>query len=279
MKHRIMFYLTILVVLVTSPLWAASFDHDEHVAILGGNDCSSCHVEQSESIVPAKDVCMGCHDAAMIEAVTFSSLKTHGVTWALSHRSEAKSKSINCSSCHQQSDCLECHVSGFADEMGSFGNNMNNIHTSDFHVTHPLAARTNPQLCSSCHEPSYCSDCHGDFRRGSLTGISHQRSFSSLQTSSFGVAHEQFNDSDCATCHTAANGSTILPTHEWSRGHAREARRNLVTCQACHPDGNVCIKCHSARSGLGVSPHPKDWDDIDGRLRRASDGRTCRKCH
>ncbi|MDY0292925.1 MAG: cytochrome c3 family protein, partial [Desulfuromonadaceae bacterium] len=120
MKHRIMFYLTILVVLVTSPLWAASFDHDEHVAILGGNDCSSCHVEQSESIVPAKDVCMGCHDAAMIEAVTFSSLKTHGVTWALSHRSEAKSKSINCSSCHQQSDCLECHVSGFADEMGSF---------------------------------------------------------------------------------------------------------------------------------------------------------------
>jgi len=270
-----MFCLTILVVLVTSPLWAASFDHDEHVEILGGNDCSSCHMEQSESIVPADDVCMGCHDAAMIEEVTYPSLKTHGATWALNHRTEAKSNSNNCSACHQQNECLECHASGFADEMGSLGNNMNNVHTSDFHVTHPIAARTNPQLCSSCHEPSYCSDCHGDFRRGSLTGVSHQRSFSSMTVGATGPAHDSFNEDQCQICHV----DSILPTHEWTRGHAREARKNLITCQACHPDGDVCIKCHSARSGLGVNPHPKDWDDIDGRMLRSSDGRTCRKCH
>ncbi|MDD2557505.1 MAG: cytochrome c3 family protein [Desulfuromonadaceae bacterium] len=277
MQHRLILCLTILAMLVTSPLWATPFDHDEHVTILGGgNNCSSCHVAESDSIIPARDVCMGCHDSAMLKEVSFPGLKTHGVTWPLSHRSEAKSKRIDCAACHQQDECLKCHASGFADEMGSFSNSLTNVHTSDFHVTHPLAARTNPQLCTSCHESSYCSDCHGNFRRGSLTGASHQRSFGSLTVGGpTGKAHSEFNENQCQICHV----DSILPTHEWTRGHAREARKNLVTCQACHPNGDTCIKCHSARSGLGVNPHPKDWKDIDGRLRRASDGRTCRKCH
>jgi hypothetical protein len=71
----------------------------------------------------------------------------------------------------------------------------------------------------------------------------------------------------------------VLPTHEWYPNHAREARKNLATCQACHPEGDVCLTCHSARTGLRVNPHPRDWDDIKDRLRDASDNRTCRKCH
>ena len=50
-------------------------------------------------------------------------------------------------------------------------------------------------------------------------------------------------------------------------------------CQACHPEGDVCLTCHSARTGLRFNPHPKDWDDMKDRIRDASDGRTCRKCH
>jgi hypothetical protein len=28
-----------------------------------------------------------------------------------------------------------------------------------------------------------------------------------------------------------------------------------------------------------ANPHPRDWDDIKNRLKRASDAKTCRKCH
>lgn len=279
MKHSVQLLLIVLampaIVLVTSTVWATPFDHDDHLSVLEGEPCLTCHIEDAKTITPAENVCLGCHDCEMLDTVTYTGTKTHGATWALSHRTAAKGQTIDCASCHQQSDCLDCHKAGFADEMGEFSNNMNNIHRSDFHVSHPIAARTNPQLCSSCHEPSYCSDCHNDFRRTSLAGSSHQRSFSSLTISPSGPAHEQFTEGSCQTCHP----NSLLPSHSWTTSHAREARKNLVTCQACHPEGDVCIKCHSARTGLGVNPHPKDWDDIEGRMLRASDGRTCRKCH
>jgi hypothetical protein len=275
MKHSVQLLLTVLVVLVTSTVWATPFDHNDHLNILEGEPCLTCHVEDAATIIPDQKVCLECHEGDWLEEVTFAGTKTHGSTWALSHRVIAKGKTIDCSSCHQQSDCLDCHKAGFADEMGEFSNNMNNIHRSDFHVSHPIAARTNPQLCTSCHESAYCSDCHNDFRRTSLAGASHQRSFSSLTISPSGPAHEQFTEGSCQTCHP----DSLLPSHSWTTSHAREARKNLITCQACHPEGDVCIKCHSARTGLGVNPHPKDWDNIEGRMLRASDGRTCRKCH
>lgn len=275
MKHSVQILLTALVVLVTSTVWATPFDHADHLTYLDDAACTSCHVEEAESITPDKGVCLECHEAELINCVTYPGLKTHGATWALSHRTAAKGQTMDCASCHQQNDCLECHTAGFADEMGAFGNSMTNIHRSDFHVTHPIAARTNPQLCSSCHEPDYCSDCHSDFRRSSLAGASHRRSFSSLTVGDSGPAHEDFSADQCQICHV----DSILPSHEWTTDHAREARKNLATCQACHPEGDVCLTCHSARSGLGVNPHPKDWDDIEGRMLRASDGRTCRKCH
>ncbi len=57
--------------------------------------------------------------------------------------------------------------------------------------------------------------------------------------------------------------------------HAIEARRNLQSCQACHPDGDVCIQCHSAKTG-GVNPHPRSWGGIAGNYRNS---RVCEKCH
>jgi hypothetical protein len=275
MTKQIISWLGALAFLLPVVVGAETFDHATHLEYLEGEPCMTCHVDGAASIIPEQSLCLDCHDSDELEGLEFSGLTTHDLTWSLNHRQAAKSKTIDCASCHQQSDCLECHSAGFADEMGSFGNAMLNVHRSDFSVSHPLAARTNPQLCSSCHEPSFCSDCHNEFGRNQLAGASHRRSFSSLTVGPSGPAHEQFDDNQCQTCHT----DSVLPRHEWTRDHAREARKNLVTCQACHPEGQTCLKCHSARSGLGVNPHPKDWDDIDGRMLRASDGRTCRKCH
>lgn len=275
MKKIVIVFMAVMALMIVSSAGAEEFNHTEHLTYLDGDDCQSCHVEGAEDIVPEKESCLNCHDSDFIEAVKFPGLKSHDLTWALNHRSAAKSGSMDCAACHQQSECLECHAAGFADEMGALGNTMTNVHRGDFSVSHPISARSNPQLCASCHENRFCVECHDQFNPNDLALDSHRRSFSSITIGNSGPDHEQFSDDMCQTCHT----DSVLPSHEWSNSHAREARKNLATCQACHPEGQVCLKCHSAVSGLGVNPHPKDWDDFEGRMRRASNGRTCRQCH
>ncbi|BCR05995.1 c-type cytochrome [Desulfuromonas versatilis] len=263
----------VICILGAVPALGADFDHAAHLTYLPDEPCTTCHREDAKTIQPDQAVCLDCHDEAFVKEVKLPGLKTHGPVWPLNHRPFAKGNTYDCYACHQQFDCLECHKSGFADEQGAFSNNMINVHRSDFHVTHPIAARTDPQLCSSCHENRFCLDCHDNFAPEDLSVVSHRRGFRNITVS--GTPHEQFNESQCQICHP----NSVLPTHEWSSQHAREARKNLATCQACHPEGDVCLRCHSARSGLRVNPHPSDWDDIKGRLDRASDSRTCRKCH
>lgn len=272
MLRSFLILLTLSLLGATSAL-AAKFDHAAHNTYLDPLDCATCHVAGAKSIVPEFKVCLDCHDDAFVKEVNLPGLKTHGPVWPLNHRAAAKGNNPDCSACHQQSDCLDCHKAGFADEMGAFGNQMVNVHRSDFNVTHPIAARTNPQLCSSCHERNFCLDCHKGFAPADLAIASHRRGFTD---GTLGGNHALFNETQCQTCH--ASGS-VIPTGGWAPSHAREARKNLATCQACHPEGDVCLKCHSAVSGLRVNPHPKNWDDISGRLKRASDGKTCRKCH
>jgi hypothetical protein len=278
MIRNIFFLGSMFLLLIVMPAKAVEFNHAEHRNLLEEELditdkealCATCHLDDAQRIKPEGAVCQECHDPDFIDEVAFPGLKTHGPAWALNHRPYAKNEAVDCGTCHRQQDCLDCHKAGFADEMGSFTNNMVNVHRSDFHVTHPLAARAEPQLCGSCHETRFCNECHDQFRREDLAGVSHRRSWSELNP-----AHDPSNTGACQVCHP----NSILPSHDWSGGHAREARKNLTTCQACHPEGDVCLTCHSARSGLGINPHPADWDDIGPRLKGAGDSRTCRKCH
>jgi hypothetical protein len=250
------------------------FDHDNHLALLEKEQvCISCHKEDAGGIIPAKGNCHDCHAEDFIGQVSFPGTKTHGPVWSMNHRAAAKGNSYDCSACHDQSYCMDCHKAGFADEMGELGNNMINVHRSEFMVSHPIPARTDPQLCSSCHENKFCSDCHANFAPQDLAILSHRRGWSGMTADD--VQHDLFTPDMCQTCHP----DSVLPAHQWSQSHAREARKNLVVCQSCHPEGDTCLTCHSAKTGLRINPHPKDWDDMKNRLRDASDNRTCRKCH
>jgi hypothetical protein len=270
---RSLLAMTALLSLWVAPAFAVQFDHTAHLSYIEDSPCTTCHVAGAEAIKPEDKACLECHEADFVDQVTFLGLATHGPTWSLEHRGAAKGNSTDCAACHEQNFCLECHTdAGRADEMGDLGNAMMNVHRSDFHITHPIAARTDPQLCASCHENKFCTECHDQFAPGDLAVLSHRRGFTD---GTLGGAHAGFNETQCQTCHP----NSVLPAHTWSTQHAREARKNLATCQACHPQGDVCLKCHSGKSGLGVNPHPKDWDDIKSRLDSASDGRTCRKCH
>ncbi len=280
MKRSLILWIPILIFFLGKPVFAVQFNHDEHQELLEDEPrCGYCHKADAKVIVPVEKVCLECHEKEFYDEVSFPGTKTHGPVWSLNHRAPAKSGAIDCSACHEQSYCLECHKAGFADEMGEIGNNMINVHRSEFHVSHPIAARTDPQLCSSCHENRFCVDCHARFAPEDLAIQSHRKGWSMIEVS--GASHEVFknqlnnNPGVCNPCHPGS----VLPAHDWSNAHAREARKNLATCQACHPEGDVCLTCHSARTGLGVNPHPKDWGDMKDRLRDASDNRTCRKCH
>jgi hypothetical protein len=275
--------MTIMVILGPLPAWAGVFNHATHWRQhTPDKPCATCHQEGSDSIVPELKVCEGCHaDQAFMAKVELPGLQTHGPTWGLNHAALARQAGLgngkgqfDCENCHEQSDCLECHAVGPADEMGSFTNNMINVHRSEFAVSHPIAARTEPQRCTSCHGSQFCLDCHNAFAPEDLAIQSHRKSWSALPGPD-DQAHASYADSLCTYCHE----NSVLPSHEWSGNHAREARKNLATCQACHPDGDICLRCHSAVTGLRINPHPDDWDNHSGRLERASGGRTCRKCH
>jgi hypothetical protein len=274
MKRSLILWTGILVCILATPVLAFQFNHEAHQGYLAVEPaCFHCHSTEAKTIVPAKEACLKCHEEDFYAQITFPGIRTHGPLWSMDHRAAVKSKSIDCSTCHQQAFCMECHKAGFADEMSELGNNMINVHRAEFRVTHPIPARTDPQLCSSCHENQFCVDCHSRFAPEDLALVSHRKGWSLMRV--VGTPHEDFTEDMCQQCHP----NSVLPAHEWSSSHAREARKNLVTCQACHPEGDICLTCHSAKTGLRVNPHPKDWDNMKDRLRDASDNRTCRKCH
>lgn len=191
------------------------------------------------------DECSECHKGSGV-------LPNHGAFWTKEHRLPAQKASANCADCHQQSFCLDCHVGGGIEpdlkrSLSRRGEYMPKTHRSDYVSIHSMKATDNPQNCYRCHESSFCTECHGKVReKGNMKIRSHRKAGTSNQT------------------------------YNWNSDHAAEARRNLQSCETCHPDADVCVSCH--RSGM-TNPHPRNWREISKRYKDESRGRTCRKCH
>ncbi len=188
--------------------------------------------------------CTECHQGSGV-------IPNHGADWLKTHRLTAQKPSNNCEECHLQSYCLDCHAGGGIgpdpkSSLSRRGEFMPKTHRSDFISIHAVKAADDPQNCYRCHESSFCLDCHQKIRdKGTMNIKSHRKA-----------------------------GTSQL--YNFSAEHAAEARRNLQSCEACHPDADVCVQCH--RSG-GANPHPRNWNDIKDNYKNTSDGRTCRKCH
>jgi len=217
--------------------------------------------------------CNACHESSGVTT-------NHGAMWAKEHRLYAEKHPNNCQDCHQLSFCFDCHTGGSIDanmhSSTSGPDYMPKSHRTDFREIHPIKAREDPRSCSRCHdEKRFCRECHSKFAPDQLAPVSHRKQFSDIKLSAIGPNHSLFNAAQCPTCHP----NSFVPTNQWSAAHAREARRNLSSCQTCHPEGDVCMKCHSAATGLKVNPHPRNWGSAKSRFGRASDSRTCVKCH
>ena len=218
--------------------------------------------------------CNACHEGS-------GATLNHGAMWQKEHRLYAEKFPNNCKDCHQQSFCLDCHQGGGIDRdlhVSTFGvDYMPKSHRTDWKEIHPIRAFDDPnRYCYRCHDAkAFCQACHDKFNPNDLRLASHRRGFSDIEVKQGGPNHSVFNVAQCPTCHP----NSLVPVHQWSAEHAKEARKNLTSCRSCHSDGNVCMKCHSAVSGLRVNPHPRSWSSIKGRLSSASNNKTCLKCH
>ncbi|UCF87947.1 MAG: hypothetical protein JSV70_05805 [bacterium] len=243
--------------------------------------CEQCHKPGAVSIIPERDTCYECHGEKEIEETVLGPTKTHTPLWVRQHGIDSESAGAQCSGCHTISFCVDCHKGGeLGVDLKKRAVRMDTVpstHTSRFRIVHPLKATAEQiEKCYTCHSRSDCVECHESYRN-KFPGreiVSHQKSWELLIAGDGVPDHTAFTLNQCQDCHPGG----ALSSAEWSRGHAKEARRTLSSCQSCHPDGNACLACHSSKTGLKISPHPGNWRKIQGKFRRESP-EVCAKCH
>lgn len=253
-NKNIMFILIFISALALVTVARAEENHHADYTDMSIADCNDCHRE---------------------EGVTAN----HQAGWNADHRLAATRGESNCAVCHKQSFCLDCHKGGGIGrdlDVSSYRSNyVPKSHRTGFREIHPISAASDPAKCNRCHDKQFCSDCHDDFRPEDLQFLSHRRGWSDIEATSGGPKHSTFSVNQCQTCHPGS----VLPRNVWAQQHAREARQNLSSCEACHPEANVCLKCHSAKTGLKINPHPSNWNDVKEKYGGATDNKTCRRCH
>ena len=240
--------------------YAEKVAHKEY-AKMAIKECSECH--KGEGVAP-----------------------NHGSDYVREHRVLASKAGKNCSQCHEQKWCLDCHQGGGSgDNLSVDGFNRDykpKSHRSDFINIHALKAKDNMQQCYRCHDAkAFCYSCHSKFPIGNdkfgnrnLRIKSHN--ILGINTDS-GNGNSNFNGTSTVLPGMSQPNKINNQKYSFALGeHALEARRNLQSCQACHPDGDVCIQCHSSK-GNGTNPHPSGFKKDNYRDR--SNGKVCQKCH
>lgn len=192
--------------------------------------------DDHKQYVDAKpEECRDCHRGSGV-------MDNHGAEFAKDHRILAQQSGANCSACHAQSFCVDCHKGGAVDRysarrsdpattaartstLSRRGETMPGSHGADFLSTHAIKAADEPRSCARCHDSrTFCQDCHQkQLGRGSI-----------------GVKP-----------HRPVYASPGVPEGAWVETHRNEARRNLQSCAACHPSKDSCsnFACHPGLSG------------------------------
>ena len=82
-----------------------------------------------------------------------------------------------------------------------------------------------------------------------------------------------------ATLGMQGGGAFAAPFHDnqavWILSHPQAARQDLESCVSCHQQ-NDCMRCHSAASGMRISPHGPDFDGSSMQSRNPA---MCTLCH
>jgi len=171
--------------------------------------------------------CRECHQSSGVP-------DNHGAFFLRDHRALAQKGSNNCEDCHQQSFCADCHNGGNVDasqkSLSRRGESRPISHQADYISTHPLKAADGQESCYRCHTPQSCSNCHDQQLKQNRAG---GRAAMSIKP------------------HSPTFAAPGVPDPSWVSFHKSEARRNLRSCQGCHPQKSDCsnFACHPGLGG------------------------------
>jgi hypothetical protein len=202
----------------------------------------------------AKTAIRECNDCHKGEGVA----PNHDADFVRGHRVLASKAGNNCSQCHAQAWCLDCHQGGGSGEDLSQSNARRDYepksHRSGWLQIHAIKAQDNQQQCYRCHDEKYCNACHIKLPQTGLKSLGFKS-------------------------HQNLSGNGTGNNSQWGIDHASEARKNLQACQTCHEDGSACKSCHSTTqaSGGGVNPHPRGFKA--GNYKDRSNSKVCLQCH
>ena len=243
-------------------------NHSVHIPLVK-EDCTVCHKTlpqpfRTEGMAPKMDVCLTCHEHqeqydqgkcdVCHKDLTKYRLKpvgdfSHRGDWLKNHRLDARAEGSNCSSCHEQTFCSECHAKTVAakpDFLMAERVDRAFIHRNDFVSRHMVEARADEASCQRCHGLNFCQSCHQKNRL-------NPQSDSTLDP------------------HPAGFGDGLM--------HGPAARRDIVSCAACHDQGAAsnCVNCHKVGGPAG-NPHPPAWT-VRHSNQEIGRNEMCRVCH
>ncbi len=209
--------------------------------------CSQCHQKDF-----GRENCTLCHKPGSLGTKTSAQIWDHGGDWLNRHGGAARTSDAVCSHCHKVDTCAECHSRSNVpirpsqlklDRPDSLAH-----HRGDWLSRHPMEARLDSKSCGTCHQQSSCQQCHDRM------GVSQ----------------------------TGALGSKTGPHPPgWlirgsGENHGDAARRDAVSCAACHDRGAAsnCVTCHRV-GAPGGNPHPPGWTSTQDKQSAAA----CTPCH
>jgi hypothetical protein len=250
---------------------AVKMSHEKHIELVK-EDCTVCHKSLpepfvTEATVPKMGDCLSCHGHAEEYARTdckschptlaWAALKpisdfSHQGNYIKRHAGDARSSAENCSQCHDQTYCADCHAKTVSTQIElKFPESVTKqfIHRNDFAGRHSVEAVADPVSCKRCHGTSFCSSCHTADNltpAGTNPRDPHPVGFSLPGTANF---------------------------------HGPAARRDIASCASCHDQGakSNCVTCHKV-GGIGGDPHPPGWTSKHGHGDIAKSA-MCQTCH
>ncbi|MEY4673640.1 MAG: hypothetical protein RL148_1424 [Planctomycetota bacterium] len=190
-------------------------------------DCTKCHVEQAKP-----NECATCHTDIRADKLP----PNHDGLWKRFHgrvvRSDSTATADNCSLCHTESSCVQCHM----DEQPANHNNYFRLRG------HGLIAQMDRESCSACHRADSCDSCHAETRP-----LSHNANFGGTRSNHCTGCHLPLTEGNsCTTCHKDTPSHRLAtpkpPGHSpamdcrqcHGRGQALPHVDNGMDCNACH---------------------------------------------
>jgi len=276
-----------------NPIRELNFSHKAHVDSQK-TACETCHTvldkagARTGELVPAMTTCTTCHndvkasnacEKCHTNLAALRPAEHNRTNFVREHKFSARLGDAACGACHTQESCVDCHngselmkvdVPGkdlmslhsprlTAIDRGQ-GMRLTKIHDLNFKFTHGISAKGKAIECQTCHSTEqFCSECHkagGNVNQGVFKPASH-----------------------------SVAGFTTLGIGSGGGEHARQAKRDIESCAACHSiEGAdaVCITCHTDVDGIkGTDPktHDRGFMSDNHGIWHTDPGANCYTCH